>query len=121
MFIFVTIGPKPFGVLKLQLNSAAVFFAGGRDSHYRAKTLRGTETVSQISQHLRSIHRHYRAKTLRGTETVGTGLRLTTDSSSPSHYRAKTLRGTETVNHTVFVWHVCLTRWSLSGKNPSGY
>ena len=45
--------------------------------------------------------RHYRAKTLRGTETVASGaLPVLLDLYIVlSHYRAKTLRGTETATY----------------------
>ena len=69
---WVTIGQKPFGVLKLW------------------QTFR---TLPQKSFHPRS---HYRAKTLRGTETLRCHRKRSWQTGEHGHYRAKTLRGTET-------------------------
>ena len=90
----VTIGPKPFGVLKLASCSRKIVTLLV-NCHYRAKTLRGTETTSPRILQIRGL-----PLVTIGPKPFGVlkliSSRTASTRRSRCHYRAKTLRGTET-------------------------
>ena len=94
----VTIGPKPFGVLK-RLSFLMAALALASDVTIGPKPFGVLKQVPTSQTHrgrLETPLGHYRAKTLRGTETR------------------------EALNFRLLQDSHCI-KWSLSGQNPSGY